>query len=181
MANKLDKLVLLFNDLDDLDDEVDFKDKEFKKKFIEVEIDPEYDLLDFLDEGLKAIRAALNEDLTKKRAMFRVYRAMRPFEEFDYKKGNPALKNFADDKTIDAFWDDMSSIVHCTKAGELKTKMTLKGSFFVLLRLARDVLDKDDFKETLESNGFDFERFGKNKIINCYLEKHKGKVIKLRK
>lgn len=162
------------------DDEITFDEKKFKRKFVEAETNPEYDLQDFLDEGLKAVRAAVKGDLKLKKALFRIYRAMRPFEEIDFKKNFPVLKKYATAEQIDALWDDMSEAVHCTRKSKFKTGMTIKGAFFIFMALAREILDKDSVKETLEVNGFNFEKFGRRKRINRYLEKHAYKLIDVR-
>ena len=172
---------ILDEDLDFLlEGEINFDDKKFKKKFVDAETNPEYDLPDFLDEGLKAVRAARKGDLKLKKALFRLYRAMRPFEELDFKKNFPVIKKYVTAEEIDALWDDMSEATHCTRKSKFKTSMTIKGAFFLFMALASEYLDTDSVKEIMEDNGFDFEKFGKRKRIEHYLEKHAYKLIKLR-
>lgn len=98
-----------------------------------------------LRDGLTALTDSTLADAEK---IVAAYFAMRVFEEHDFQRGSPVLKDKfkLDDKIITAFYKDMCKVIHADEEINFRTDMTINCAKFVIVALARSVLNKETVK-----------------------------------
>lgn len=121
-----------------------------------------------LRDGLTALTDSTLADAEK---LVAAYFAMRPFEEHDFQNKSPVLKEKfkLTDKVIAAFYKDMCSVIHADEEINFRTDMTINGAKFVIVALARSVLDKEIIKAIMRECDVSFKDFGKRKALENFI------------
>lgn len=168
--------------LDDVLWELDYADKldrKHAKKFVKVnDFHGESVDEDCLRDGLNALE---DFDLSADEKLVKVYRAMRTLEEHDFDNGNPVMKQFTDDdELIRILYADMCDALHAKATINFRTKMSLESAKFILIALARAVLDKSTVKSIMHDCGVSFEDYGRRKALKEFIADSSKPIIKLR-
>ena len=169
--------------LDELHWELEYADKldrKHAKKYVKVDDFPGASTFeDCLRDGLNALE---DYDLSADEKLVKVYRAMRTLEEHDFKNGSDVMKQFTDDDAlIRIFYADMCDALHAKTIINFRTKMSLESAKFILITLARAVLDKSTVKTVMRDCGVSFEDYGKRKSLEKFIDDRNGKpILKLR-
>lgn len=153
------------------------------KRYVKASFDDQADYEDNLRAALEAI---FNADLSRETKLKRIYREMRPLKVADRKAGGAIMRRFISSEALDKiFFGDLCLAVHENEKRDFRTKISLESALFILVALARGVLDKETVKSIMRKFGKNlFETYGRRKSLKNFIErrKRKGKpIIKLRK
>lgn len=144
----------------------------------------------FID-GLRIAQQKFDGDILREEAMIKLYDLMRPFEEYDYHNSESTVMHrfTEDEKLIAAVYRDMSIADHSTnfrgkslpidsrRKLKFKTQMKFKAALRIFIALARNALGKDSVKQIMSKSEISFKKFGREKSLKKYLNKHSGEII----
>ncbi|MBE8953719.1 MAG: hypothetical protein SR1Q7_11345 [Quinella sp. 1Q7] len=154
-------------------------DRKHAKKFVKVNDSFGEDTLeDCLRNGLNALE---DFELSADEKLVKAYREMRTLEEHDFDNGNPVMKQFTDDdELVRILYADMSDALHAKATINFRTTMSLESAKFILIALARAVLDKSNVKTIMQDCGVSFEDYGRRKSLKKFIADSTEPIIKLR-